>query len=205
MDIHGCRIALRGVLAGAALALLPGAGSASTIPATLTGPTDLTTGEAASFLLTWGDSRPSDWTNYTSSAQIRVNGVVVEDFSLAPAGGTLPFATELSEPGIYDVEATGFISYTEQVWTVLYMTTYSYRCGSRWARRTCYGSMPVYGWRTESRGAVTLDEALTVTVSAAPQRVPSPVPLPAAMPLLFAGLGLFGLLGGWRQRRAGTG
>lgn len=189
----------RGIVTALALALLPLGGQAATLSASLTGPTDLSAGDAAHFLLSWDDSRPSSWTTVSSSAQIKVNGTVVQSFALAPAGGTLPFALDLSEAGDYAIAATGTISYFENLWVVVDYSVRGYRCGSVFNRRTCYDYIPIYGWRTVSRGSLSLDESLTVTVSA-PDPVLMPVPLPAAAPLLGAGIALMGLMG-WRRRR----
>jgi hypothetical protein len=194
----------KGMIAAAILALLPLGGHASTLAASLTGPADLTAGESADFLLSWGDSRPSVWTNYSSSAQILVNGTVLQSFSLTPEGGSLLFTLALADPGTAQISAVGSISYVEWRQVVVGYQTYGYSCGSFFNRRTCYSSYPVYGWRDFARGTFTLDETLAATVSQVPEPMAgaTPVPVPAALPLLAGGLALFGLMG--RRRRAGA-
>jgi hypothetical protein len=204
MKLLGKFVSGKGMITAAMLALLPVGGHASTLVASLTGPVDLTAGEPAEFLLSWGDSRPSAWTSYSASGQILVNGTAVQSFSLTPEGGSLPFTLALPEPGNVEISAIGSISYVQRQQVVVGYQTYGYSCGGFFTKGTCYSSYPVYGWRDVARGSFTLNEMLAATVSQAPETLAptTPVPLPAAMPLLAGGLALFGLMG-WR-RRAGA-
>ncbi len=109
----------RSIISALAVALLPLGGHAATLSAALSGPTTLLSGDAGSFTLTWDDSSPARYTSSSSTAQVTMNGQVVQTFSLEPAGGTLSFGLDLPDPGTYEVAATGSISYFETMQTIV--------------------------------------------------------------------------------------
>lgn len=180
---------LRKSLFGALVAAVFGttAAQAVTTTATISGPTTTTVGSTENFTIDYAFTGLPAYKYAQGSATYSVDGTALGTVSLNSAAGSFGFSYTFDQVKDYTFDLAGTLNFYDDVYQYLYTYTYGYSCGSRWNRRTCYSSSPVYGYRTQVVETGTLSGSLGVSAV-------SPVPLPASAVLLLGALGGLGLI-----------
>lgn len=136
-----------------------------------------------------GNTRPdngTDWLSVDSYDAIRLRSVAGTPFSIASFDAT---ELSLNYSGRNDITATGFLAGGGQISQIFYTDLVPRDFETFYFSDLWTGLTSVY---FHGGNRIAFDNIVVDL---------NPVPLPAALPMFGAGLGLFSLFGWWRRRR----